>query len=167
MLPGGNRTEGLARMRRARAQGKLLQGDADYQLQIIYLWYERRTALAVALLESLRDRYPGNPLFAAELADVQERYLHDITASLGTWRELLAAARKDRVNEPALADAEARLGIARQLEALSETDRAIDELRPIIETHATRPYGALGAAYPGLREGEDPLRHHDPASPAH
>src|SRR5258708_25809893 len=85
MLPGGNRTEGLARMRRARAQGKLLQGEADYQLQIIYLWYERRTDLAVALLESLRDRYPGNPLFAAELADLQERYLHHITASLRTW----------------------------------------------------------------------------------
>ena len=35
MLPGGNKTEGLARMKRARARGALLQGEADYQLQIL------------------------------------------------------------------------------------------------------------------------------------
>ena len=86
MLPGGDRTDGLARMRRARANGRLLQGEADYQLQIIYLWYERRADLAVELLVSLGDRYPGNPIFPAQLADVQDRYQHDLTASLATWR---------------------------------------------------------------------------------
>jgi len=118
LLPGGNRAEGLARMQRARTAGRLLQGEADYQLQIIYLWYEKRVDLAVDLLTSLRDRYPGNPLFAAQLADVQDRYQHDITASLATWRDLLSAAHDQRVNEAGLADAEARLGAARQLEAL-------------------------------------------------
>ena len=92
MLPGGSRTEGLAQMRRARANGRLLTGEADYQLQIVYLWYERRADLAVGLLASLADRYPGNPLFRAQLAEVQDRYQHDLTASLATWRGLLAVS---------------------------------------------------------------------------
>ncbi len=167
LLPGGNRSEGLARMQRARKAGRLLQGEADYQLQIVYLWYEKRTDLAVRLLTSLRDRYPGNPLFAAELADVEDRYQHDITASLATWRELAAAVRDQRVNEPALADAEARLGAAKQLEALYETDRAIELVRGVIEARATHPYGALAAAYLALGEGEDRLGHHDAAVAAY
>jgi hypothetical protein len=167
LLPGGNRTEGLARMRRARTSGKLLQGEADYQLQIIYLWYEKRVDLAVDLLASLRDRYPGNPLFASQLADVQDRYQHDITASLASWRALLAAARDQRVNEPALAEAEARLGAARQLDALHETDRAIELVRGVIDAKASHPYGAVAQAYLALGEGEDRLGHHDAAVAAY
>ena len=103
MLPGGDKTEGMARIKRARTQGTLLKGEADYQLHILYLWYERRADLALELLESLHDRYPGNPLFAAQLADIQDRYLHDTTASLASWRALLAAARERRVHEAGLA----------------------------------------------------------------
>ena len=167
LLPGGNRTEGLAGMERTRTEGKLLQGEADYQLQLVYLWYEKRADLATDLLASLHERYPGSPLFASELADVQDRYLHDITASLATWRELLAAARDERVNDPALAEAEARLGAARQLEALHETDRAIELVRPVIDARAPRPYGALAAAYLALGEGEDRLGHRDSAIAAY
>jgi tetratricopeptide (TPR) repeat protein len=167
MLPGGNKTEGMARMRRARAQGTLLQGEADYQLHILYLWYERRTDLAVDLLGSLRDRYPGNPLFPAQLAEVQDRYQHDITASLATWRTLLAAAREGRVNEPELATAQARLGIARQLEALYQTDHALDQLRAVLVAQPARPAAAMAAAYLALGEGEDRLGHHDAAVAAY
>jgi len=167
LLPGGNKTEGLAQMRRARTQGALLRGEADYQLQIIYLWYERRADLAVGILDSLNDRYPGNPLFAAQLADVQDRYLHDTTASLATWRELLSAALNGRLNESALAENEARLGVARQLEALCETDRAIEQAREVIAAKASKPYGALADAYLALGEGEDRLGHHDAAIAAY
>src|SRR4029079_11956604 len=118
MLPGGDKAEGLARMRRPRAEGQLLRGEADYQLQIIYLWYEKRADLAVELLESLRARHPTNPIFVAELADVRCRYQPDITGSLATWRSLLGAAQSGRVHEAAVAETRARLGIARQLEAL-------------------------------------------------
>ena len=45
LLPGGDRREGLAQMLRARTRGRLLQGEADYQLQIIYLWYEQQTPI--------------------------------------------------------------------------------------------------------------------------
>jgi tetratricopeptide (TPR) repeat protein len=167
MLPGGSKTEGMAHMKRARARGKLLQGEADYQLQILYLWYEKRADLAVGLLESLGDRYPGNPLFPAQLADVQDRYLHDVTASLATWRALLAAARDHRVNEPALAEAQARLGIARQLEALAQTDHALEHLRAVLDARPARPAGAMAAAYLALGEGEDRLGHHDAAVAAY
>jgi hypothetical protein len=167
MLPGGDKTEGLAQMRRARAQGRLLQGEADYQLQIIYLWYEQRPDLAVELLRSLKERYPGNPLFAADLADVQDRYQHDVTASLASWRELIAAAHDRRVNEPALAEAEARLGAARQLEALYQTDHALDHLRAVIDEKPVKPYGALASAYLALGQGEDRLGHHDAAVAAY
>jgi Tetratricopeptide repeat len=167
MLPGGDKAEGLAQMKRARAEGRLLQGEADYQLQILYLWYERRPDLAVELLQSLRDRYPGNPLFAAQLADVQDRYQHDISASLSTWRDLLDDARADRVNEAPLAEALARIGIARQLEALDETDLALQQLRPVIAAKSARPAGSLAAAYLALGEGEDRLGHHDAAIAAY
>ena len=167
MLPGGNKGEGLAQMRRARTEGRLLRGEADYQLQVIYLWYERRTDLAVQLLGSLHDRYPGNPLFAAQLADVQDRYLHDITASLETWRGLLADAREQHVQEAGLAEAQARLGAARQLEALAQTDDALEQLRAVIDGKAARPHGALAAAYLGFGEGEDRLGHHDAALAAY
>jgi hypothetical protein len=167
LLPGGNRTEGLARMSRARTQGRLLQGEADYQLQIVYLWYEKRTDLAIGLLTSLRERYPDNPLFTAQFADVQDRYLHDIMASLAAWRDLLTAAREQRVNEAPLAEAEARLGIARQLDALDETDRAIEQARAVIEARPTRPYGARASAFLALGQGEDRLGHHDAAIAAY
>ena len=167
MLPGGDKTEGLAHMQRARAQGTLLQGEADYQLQILYLWYERRADLAVDLLRSLQERYPGNPLFPAQLADVQDRYQHDITASLATWRALLAAARDQRVNEAALAAAQARIGIARQLEALYQTDAALEHLRAVLAAKPPRPSGAMAAAYLALGEGEDRLGHHAAAVSAY
>ena len=167
MLPGGDKVEGMARMKRARAQGQLLQGEADYQLHILYLWYEQRADLAIDLLESLRDRYPGNPLFAAQLADVQDRYQHDTTASLASWRALLAAARARRVHEAELAEAQARLGIARQLEALSQTDHALEQLRAVLDAQPAKPAGTMAAAYLALGEGQDRLGHHDAAVAAY
>jgi tetratricopeptide (TPR) repeat protein len=167
MLPGGDKTEGLAQMRRARTRGKLLQGEADYQLHILYLWYEKRADLAAGLLESLVDRHPGNPIFTAQLADLQDRYEHDVTASLATWRGLLTAARDGRVNEAEIAATQARLGIARQLEALHHTDQALEYLRAILADRPSGPVGAVAAAYLALGEAEDRLGHHDAALAAY
>ncbi len=167
MLPGGDRADGLARMRRAQANGRLLQGEADYQLQIVYLWYERRADLAVALLDGLRTRYPGNPKFPMELADAQDRYQHDLAASLASWRALLAAAQSGRVNEADLAAASARLGIAKMLDAVAETDAALVELRALVAAKPSRPFGALAAAYLALGAGEDRLGHRDAALAAY
>jgi hypothetical protein len=157
LLPGGDKEEGLREMLRARNRGRLLQGEADYQLHIIYLWYEGRTDRALQLLRSLRDHYPGNPLFAAQIAEIQDAYDHDVTASLASWRSLLAAAREQRVNVPVLAATQARLAIARHLETLHETDRAIDLLTETIAARPSAPYGALALAYLQLGQAHDRL----------
>ena len=157
LLPGGDRDEGLSEMLRARSYGRLLQGEADYQLHIIYLWYERQTPRALELLDGLRDRYAGNPLFPAHIAEITDVYQHDVTASLAGWRDLLKAARENRVNAPSLAEVQARLGIAHQLEALHETDEAIKQLVAIVALKPQAPYGSLSLAYYRLGEAYDRL----------
>ncbi len=154
-------------MLRARTRGRLLQGEAEYQLQIIYLWYEHRTDEAVAILESLHDRYPGNPLFLSDLAQVQDTYQHDITASLDTWRTMLALAREQRLNESEIAEVRARLGVAAQLDALCQTDHAIEQLHQVVESKPARPLGALAAANLALGEAEDRLGNRDAAVAAY
>ncbi len=157
LLPGGDKDEGLREMLRARNKGRLLQGEADYQLHIIYLWYERRTDRALQLLEELHDRYPANPLFPMQIADIQERYQHDITASLATWRSLLASAREKRTNAAAIAEVQARLGIARQLDALHQTDLALDQLSAVVAMKPRAPHSSLALAYLELGEAHDRL----------
>jgi hypothetical protein len=163
MLPGGNKTEGLAEMLRARNGGRLLQGEADYQLHLIYLWYEHRPARAIELLHGLQQHYPGNPLFPALVADVQDAYLHDITASLDSWRRLLALARQHRINFPALGETEARLGAAKQLTALQLTDDAIELLEAVVAQRPDAPYSSLAQAYLRLGEAHDRLGSRDAA----
>jgi tetratricopeptide (TPR) repeat protein len=97
MLPGGDRVQGLKEVLLARERGVLLSGEADFQLQQIYLWYENRPRDALTLLESLDARYPGNPLFLQRIADVHEVYFHDIDASIGAWERLRDRAREHRV----------------------------------------------------------------------
>ena len=157
LLPGGDRNEGLRQMLRARSRGRLLQGEADYQLHIIYLWYEHQPERALELLRGLQERYPGNPLFPAQVASVQEIYEHDVTASLDTWRGLLAAAREQRVNAAALAEVRARLGIARMLEALHQTDHAIEQLQAVVSLKPHAPFSSLALAQLRLGEAHDRL----------
>jgi Tetratricopeptide repeat len=157
LLPGGHREEGLAQMLRARERGRLLQGEADYQLHIIYLWYESQPERALELLRALHKHYPGNPLFLMQIAEVQDEYQHDITASLGTWQALLAMAREQRVNAAVLAEVAARLGIARHLDALHQTDQAIEQLEAVIAKQSDVPYASLARAYLLLGEAQDRL----------
>ena len=167
LLPGGDREEGLEQMRRARARGRLLQGEADYQLAIIYLWYEEETARAIHLLEALHGQYPGNPLFRAQIAQIQDRYQHDVTESLATWRTLLASAREQRSNAPVLAEARSRLEIARLLDGLYQTDHAIEQLEAVIDLEPVRPFGAQALAWLRLGEARDRLGERDEAVAAY
>jgi hypothetical protein len=157
LLPGGNREEGLAQMLRAREHGRLLRGEADYQLHLIYLWYEGQTNRALELLQDLQQRYPGNPLFLTQIADIQEVYAHDVTASLETSRLLLARARADKVYGASAAEVCARLGIARQLDALALTDESVDHLDRIVAMKPTAPFSSLSLAYLRLGEAHDRL----------
>jgi predicted Zn-dependent protease len=156
-LPGGDRERGLAEMLRAREGGQLVRSEADYQLHLVYLWYERQPARALELLEGLRERHPRNPHFLEATADIQDEYLHDLSASLRSWQALLDLALQDRVSEPALAATRARLGIAQQLDRLFETDAAIEHLRIVIRERPTVPYGAYAQAELQIGEALDRL----------
>jgi predicted negative regulator of RcsB-dependent stress response len=167
MLPGGDKKEGLAQMLRARNGGRLLQGEADYQLHLVYLWYEHQPARALELLRGLQQHYPANPLFPALKADIEDTYQHDLTASLDSWRQLLSLAREQRVNASALAEVHARLGAARQLEALQQTDHAIELLDAVIARKPLAPYSALPQAYLRIGEAYDRLGARDAAVAAY
>lgn len=147
LLPGGDREKGLAEMLRARATSRLLGDEADYQLHRIYLWYEKTPALALDLIEGLRARHPRNPHFWQAAAEIEDVYLHDITASLQTWEALLEAAQMGRVAAASMAEAAARLGMALQLDRLARRDAALEQLRAVIAAHPSAPFGASARAH--------------------
>jgi tetratricopeptide (TPR) repeat protein len=146
LLPGGDRGQGLREMLRARETGAVLGGEADYQLHILYLWYEKRPDRAIDLLRGLEQRYPGNPHFPQLVAEIQDNYLHDLTASLRSWTSLYDAAQAGAVTQHELALNSARLGMALQLDRLFETDRAIAYLQEIIKAQPVAPFGAVAQA---------------------
>lgn len=112
-LPGGDRVQGLREMLQARQHGALLTGEADYQLHLIYLWYEKQPQKSIELLRDLDARHPANPIFLEKIAGVHETYLHDRRASAAAWRTLADRARAGRVyNAPQIA-ARARAALQR------------------------------------------------------
>jgi tetratricopeptide (TPR) repeat protein len=156
-LPGGDRVKGLEQMQRARQHGRLLGGEAEYQLHVLYLWYEEQPEQALALIRGLRERHPQNPLFIQMAAEIEDRYLHDATASLRTYKALLATARAGKLAEPGLAAATAHLGIARELDRLFETDAALEHLQAVIDGAPASPYGAVAQAQLQLGQALDRL----------
>ena len=163
LLPGGDRLEGMREMLRARSDGQLLQSEADYQLHLIYLWYEKQPQRALQLLRDLRDRHPWNPLFVQLIAEIQDVYLHDLQATRQTWQALLDSAQARRVAEPAMTEAAARFGLAGVLDRLSESEAAVQHLRAIIELRPTAPYGIAARAQLKLGQVLDQLGRRDEA----
>ena len=155
LLPGGDRVKGLQEMLQARERGELLRGEADYQLHLVYLWYEQKPRQALDLLEILEARYPSNPLFLQRIAEVESEYFQDHPASAAGWQTLLDRARGGRVWDAPLAEVRARLGLASELDAMYESDRAIEELKRVVELKPIAPFAArtqlqLGTAYDRL-----------------
>lgn len=146
-LPGGDRAGGLREMEQTRTSGMLLRGEADYQLHLIYLWYERQPMTALRLIDGLRTRYPHNPVFYLRLAHVQGDYLRNHRAALQTYRALFDAARAARVAAPAASETHARLGMANEMDALCETANAIEQLREVIAGRPSAPYAAIARAH--------------------
>jgi tetratricopeptide (TPR) repeat protein len=146
-LPGGDRAGGLKEMEQTRSKGMLLRGEADYQLHLIYLWYERQHATALRLIEGLQARYPTNPILRLRLADVQGVYLRDHHAALQTFRSVLDAVRAGRIAVPAMSEIYARLGIAQEAAATCDNATAVEHLNSVIALKPLSPYGALARAY--------------------
>ena len=146
LLPGGNREQGLREMLSARSGGQLLRSEADYQLHLVYLWYEKQTPRALELLSALAARHPHNPHFPQQIAEIEDRYQEQHTASLRTWQTLLERAAAGRMAEQELAVARAHLGVALELYHLRQFDAAIPHLRAVIEGRPRAPVGAEAVA---------------------
>ena len=146
-LPGGDRAGGLKEMEQTRSKGMLLRGEADYQLHLIYLWYEKQHATALRLIEGLHARYPNNPIFHLRLADVQGNYLRHHQAAVQTYRSMLEAARTGRITSAAQSEVEARLGLAQELDTLCNSAEAIEHANAVIALKPAAPYGALARAH--------------------
>ena len=147
LLPAGDRAGGLREMQQTQNRGMLLRGEADYQLHLIYLWYEHQPMTALKLIEGLQIRYPHNPLFALRAAIIQNDAFHNTQASLQIYRSLLDAARAGRVAYPGLTEVNARLGMAQELDVLCDTEHAIEQLRIVIASKPAAPYSSLARAY--------------------
>jgi tetratricopeptide (TPR) repeat protein len=167
-LPGGDRVKGLREMQTAREHGELLQGEADYQLHVIYLWYEHDTPRALALLGQLDRHYPTNPLFLQQTAEIQDTYLHNFPASASSWQQLLDRSRTGRIAADAHGgEVRARLGLASMLDAMAETDLAIDQLRAVVEARPIEPPAVLARAELQLGRAYDRLGERDLAVAAY
>jgi len=146
LLPGGDRAGGLEEMRRARAGGLLVRDEADYQLHLVDVWYEKDYRGALEYLEELIERHPRNPHFRQASAEILDFYVDDTAASLRTWESLLHAARRREVEEAEMAEVSALLGVASQLDQLSQSDAALDHLHRVIAARPAAPYGAVARA---------------------
>jgi hypothetical protein len=118
LLPGGDRAAGLREMQRARDRGAILGREADFQLHLVYLWYEHDARRALDILEALDRRYPSNPLFLERIADVHDKYFHDPRASADAYRTLIARAQRERIYDARGAEARARRGLAIEMQAI-------------------------------------------------
>jgi len=146
-LPGGDRAGGLKEMEQTRSRGLLLRGEADYQLHLIYLWYERQHLTALRLIEGLRTQYPTNPVFYLRLAEVQGNYVRNHQWALQTYRSMLDATRAGRMAMPALSEVDARLGLAQEMDALCDSAGAMEQLNAVIALNPTAPYAALARTH--------------------
>jgi len=120
LLPGGDREDGLRQLERAAKLGVLVKGEAQYQIQVLYLWYENKSTEALAIIRGLQDRYPHNPLFRQIEADVLDVYFHDHAASLKASEQLLSLAQERKVFRADIAERVARRNIAKQISAMKK-----------------------------------------------
>ena len=150
-LPGGDRATGLREMLQARDKGELLGGEADFQLHVVYLWYEHKTEDSLTLLARLDARHPNNPLFLQLSAEIRDRYLHDHAASAAAWRSLVARAVAGTVYSARTTEVRARFGLASEFAAMNRPADAIAELQQIVDMRPIEPLGARERAERELR----------------
>jgi hypothetical protein len=120
LLPGGDRAGGLDQLERAAERGLLVRGEAQYQIQVLYLWYEHKPREALAMIKELQARYPRNPLFRQIEGEVLDDYFHDHAASLKASEQLLALAQASAVFRADIAERVARRNIAKQSSAMQK-----------------------------------------------
>jgi hypothetical protein len=146
LLPGGDREGGLAQLERASTLGLLVRGEAQFQIHVLYLWYEHKSKEALALVRGLQERYPHNPLFHQIEGEILDKYFHDHEASLKSSEQLLSLAQANAVHRPDLAEMIARLNIAQQAIALQQPARAREQIDAVIARNPRAPADAVARA---------------------
>jgi hypothetical protein len=126
LLPGGDREGGLAQLERAGQLGLLVGGEAQFQIHVLYLWYEHKPKEALAIIRGLQQRYPHNPLFHQIEAEILDVYFHDHAASLTASQRLLSLAESRAVFHADIAEKVARRNIAKQLAAIKTAKPELD-----------------------------------------
>ena len=119
LLPGGDREGGLAQLERAATLGLLVRGEAQFQIHVLYLWYEHKSKEALAIVRELQSRYPRNPMFRQIEAEILDKYFHDSAASLKASEQLLALAQSNAVFRSDVAERVARANIAKQSQMIA------------------------------------------------
>ena len=143
----GRRSPGrVLQMVEARERGPVMRGEADYQLPLIYLWYENRTADAMAVVHELQARYPHIPLFHHIEAEIHDAYLSQCGCQL---RGVATPPRAGR--GPSHARTRDRHGprpanMAVQLGQLGDRARVLDLLTALVAARPVRPSGSLDRA---------------------
>jgi tetratricopeptide (TPR) repeat protein len=163
LLPGGDREKGLQEMLRARSGGQLLRSEADYQLHLVYVWYEKQPQRALDLLAALAARHPHNPHFLQQIAVIEDGYTLNHTASLRAWESLLDQARTGRVASSEMALARAELGIALELSHTGQPEASIPHLKKVIDAKPSAPVGAEALAHLQLGNVYDRLAQREQA----
>ena len=123
LLPGGDRVDGLRQLESAATRGLLVRGEAQFQIHVLYLWYEQKAPQALAIVRDLQQRYPHNWLFRQIEAEIHYKYLHDHAASLKASEHLLALAQARSVFRADLAERAARNNIEKQTYLLKQQKR--------------------------------------------
>ena len=123
LLPGGDREGGLEQLERAGRLGVLVRGEAQFQIHVLYLWYEHKSKEALAIIRDLQRRYPHNPLFWQIEAEILDKYFHDYQGSITASEHLITLARSGAVFRPDVAERVARANIAKQTIALKTPPR--------------------------------------------
>jgi tetratricopeptide (TPR) repeat protein len=167
LLPGGDREQGLQEMLRARGGGQLLRSEADYQLHLVYLWYEKQAGRALELVTALAERYPHNPHFSQQIAEIEDFYTLDHAASLRAWQALLDRARRGQVALPETTATRAELGTALELYHVGQHEEALHGLHAVIGSRPRAPVGAEALAHLQLGYVYDRLERRDQAIAAY
>ena len=142
--PAGDRVQGLEEMLRARKDGQLLQSEADYQLHLIYLWYEKQPQRALAA--AARPARPASRGIRCSRSSSPTFRTSTCTICRPAARPGSRCSRRreaGRVAEPEMTEAAARLGLAGLLDRLSDSESALPHLRAIVETKPAAPLGIV------------------------
>lgn len=93
-IPGGSKAEGIQQLQRAAAEGAWTGEEARFYLAMNLCRYDREYERALATIEPLVEKYPGNPIFQLVRGDFLAK-LNRKELAARSYREAAGAATRD------------------------------------------------------------------------